>query len=128
MTTNPKPVAMTEAEHLVEDAARTPLIELLQRIPQDARLQWQEATGLRAHHSVPIGLYAHEAAAALAPANARIAELEAALKRIADYDIGIQALIEEGQDTPERRAIYYASQVERRRSIARAALNNQEAP
>ena len=54
------------------------------------------------------------------------AKLREALKRIARYDVGLQALIEDGEDTPENRAKYYEGRVEYRRSIARAALQETE--
>lgn len=64
-----------------------------------------------------------------ADANDRIEALQAdkakmceALKQIARYDVGLQALIEDGADTPENRAKYYEGRVEYRRSIALAAL------
>lgn len=48
--------------------------------------------------------------------------LRKALQRIARYDVGLQALIEDGADTPENRAKYYEGRVEYRRIIARTAL------
>lgn len=55
-----------------------------------------------------------------------ISDLREALKQIARYDVGLQALIEDGVDTPENRAKYYEGRVEYRRSIARAALQETE--
>jgi hypothetical protein len=57
---------------------------------------------------------------------ARNKALEEALERIARHDVGLQGLIEDGEDTPEKVAEYYAMQIERRRKIARAALNHQD--
>lgn len=52
----------------------------------------------------------------------RIEALEAALRLIAQNDYGLQSMMEDGTDTAENKAEYYAGQVERRRYIARAAL------
>jgi hypothetical protein len=55
-----------------------------------------------------------------------ITALREALTNIARYDVGHQALVEAGDATPEKLASYYASQVERRRKIARTALATDE--
>ena len=59
----------------MSDAMQTPLIELMRRVPQDAR-------GVYEHHStshsfIPYGRYCHEAADIIATQQARMAELEA---------------------------------------------------
>jgi hypothetical protein len=53
--------------------------------------------------------------------------LREALERIARYDVGLQGLREDGKDTPDNVANYYAAQIERRRKIARAALSTTRA-
>lgn len=45
---------------MTEQTSKTPLSELLRRIPKDARLEWQ--TGEFSHAMAPVGLYCHEAA------------------------------------------------------------------
>jgi hypothetical protein len=52
----------------------------------------------------------------------RIEKLEAALQLIAQNNYGLQGMMEDGTDTPEAKAEYYAGQVTRRQSIARKAL------
>lgn len=47
------------------DAVRTPLHELLRRIPRDAKYTWTDEDGY--YHSVPIGSLAHQAADRLVP-------------------------------------------------------------
>jgi hypothetical protein len=56
----------------------------------------------------------------------RIEKLEAALRLIAQNNYGLQSMIEDGTDTPEARAEYYAGQVIRRQNIARAALGEKK--
>ena len=53
---------------------------------------------------------------------ARIEKLEAALRWIAQNDYGLQGMMEDGTDTPEAKAEYYAGQTTRRQQIARKAL------
>jgi uncharacterized membrane protein len=86
----------------------------------EALRQPEKRTGPYADHS--LGALCREAAAALEQSLTDIARLREALEKIARYDVGHQALVEEGQATPTRLATYYASQVERRRKLARAAL------
>lgn len=64
-----------------EQAYEVPLVELLQRVPVDARLIWEESDGLQATHFVPIGSLAHKAAQALT-------DLREALQRIAEGNLG----------------------------------------
>jgi len=56
----------------------------------------------------------------------RIEKLEAALRLIAQNDYGLQGMIEDGTDTPENKAEYYAGQVNRRRYVARKALEGKD--
>jgi hypothetical protein len=57
--------AVTAPTGEVERVAAVPLVELLEAIPADARLVWTEPDGLKATHYVPVGKYAHDAAAML---------------------------------------------------------------
>jgi hypothetical protein len=63
----------------VERVAAAPLVELLEAIPADARLVWTEPGGLKATHYVPVGKYAHEAAALLRSLAKDAGRLELAL-------------------------------------------------
>ncbi len=54
-----------------------PLIELLARIPADARYSYTETDGLKATHFIPVGRYAHEAVAELASLRRELAEVKA---------------------------------------------------
>jgi hypothetical protein len=73
-----------------EQACKTPLVELLQRIPIDAVYQWQEPDGLQAFCSTPIGAMAHEA-------TDRIAELEARNRELVEgLGICMKAIKQEG--------------------------------
>jgi hypothetical protein len=56
----------------------------------------------------------------------RIEKLEAALRLIAQNNYGLQGMMEDGTDTPESRAEYYAGQVSRRQNIARTALEGKD--
>jgi len=56
----------------------------------------------------------------------RIEKLEAALRLIAQNNYGLQGMIEDGTDTPEAKAEYYAGQVTRRQHIARKALEGKD--
>lgn len=56
----------------------------------------------------------------------RIEKLEAALRLIAKADYGLQGMIEDGTDTPENKAEYYAGQVNRRRYTAVKALEGKD--
>jgi len=56
------------------------------------------------------------------PAADRIEKLEEALRLIAQNNYGLQGMMEDGTDTLEAKAEYYAGQVTRRQSIARKAL------
>ena len=56
----------------------------------------------------------------------RIEALEAALRLIAQNDYGLQGMMEDGTDTPESKAEYYAGQVSRRQNIARTALEGKD--
>jgi len=57
---------------------------------------------------------------------ARIKNLETALREIAQNDYGLQGMIEDGTDTPEAKAKYYAGQVDWRRRLARKALEEKD--
>jgi hypothetical protein len=57
---------------------------------------------------------------------ARIEKLEAALRLIAQNNYGLQGMMEDGTDTPEAKAEYYAGQVSRRQNIARKALDQKQ--
>jgi len=61
-------------------------------------------------------------AAGLRERDDRIKNLETALREIAQNDYGLQGMIEDGTDTPEAKAKYYAGQVDWRRRLARKAL------
>ena len=56
----------------------------------------------------------------------RIKNLETALREIAQNDYGLQGMIEDGTDTPEAKAKYYAGQVDWRRRLARKALEGKD--
>ena len=56
----------------------------------------------------------------------RIEKLEAALRLIAQNNYGLQGMMEDGIDTPENKAEYYAGQVSRRQNIARKALEGKD--
>jgi len=56
----------------------------------------------------------------------RIEKLEAALRSVAQNNYGLQSMMEDGTDTPEARAEYYAGQVIRRQNIARKALEGKD--
>jgi hypothetical protein len=56
----------------------------------------------------------------------RIVELEAAMRLIAQNNYGLQGMIEDGTDTPEAKAEYYAGQVSCRQNIARKALEGKD--
>lgn len=55
-----------------------------------------------------------------------IEKLEAALRLIAQNNYGLQGMMEDGTDTPEAKAEYYAGQVARRQHIARKALEGND--
>ena len=56
----------------------------------------------------------------------RIKKLEAALREIAQNNYGLQGMMEDGTDTPEARAEYYAGQVDWRRRLARKSLEGKD--
>jgi hypothetical protein len=58
--------------------AAVPLTELLRQIPHAQRLEWTEPDGLKATHFVPVGRYAHEAAAEIV----RLTKETNALRRV----------------------------------------------
>lgn len=60
------------------------------------------------------------------PMRDRIEKLVTALRLVAQNNYGLQSMMEDGTDTPEARAEYYAGQVIRRQSIARKALEGQD--
>lgn len=60
---------------MTDQCCAVPLIELLDRIPANAVLRWTDLDGLKASHSMPIGKYAHEAAAAIRAQQKTITEL-----------------------------------------------------
>lgn len=66
--------------------------------------------------------FARHRTAAEAASAARIAELVEALETVARYDVGLQNLIDDGKDTPEAIADYYASMIAWRRQVAQEAL------
>ena len=75
---------------------------------------------------MPVEQFAEAVAKENARLNNRIEKLEAALRLIAQNNYGLQAMMEDGTDTPEAKAEYYAEQVVRRQSIARKALEGKD--
>ena len=92
------------------NAAQVPLIELLQRVPEDARHSYEHSP---THHSmIPFGRYCHEAAATISTLESRLQEAE---KNASDMEKLAQAASDDAE-----RAIQRARAAERQLAEVRA--------
>ena len=85
------------------EAKRTPLIELLERVPRDAVLAVEHDQFSSSSH--PVGRLCHEAAAALEAARAEVERLADALRELEDCVQRDEALLRQALEALE----YYRS-------------------